>query len=196
MKISVARTHIGAEKSDLAKSISRFWLCTLALLVICGAITVARSQPSEAQLIEQAGPKPGPAVGQAAIAFNLQTFDGKSITLETFRGKPLVLNFFASWCDPCRDEMPLINELAAKEEYRVLGIAVEDTRAAITEFSKEARLIFPIALDLNNTVKRSYRIFGPPATFFIDRQGVIRDVVLGPITRERAREALKKAGVF
>ncbi len=186
MKITVVRT----------KSTFRVSIWPLSLLLFYAWIAIARPQPSEAQLIEQTGPKPGPTVGRAAIAFNLQTFDGKSITLETFRGKPLVLNFFASWCDPCRDEMPLINELAAKEEYRVLGIAVEDTRAAITEFSKEARLIFPIALDLNNTVKRSYRIFGPPATFFIDRQGVIRDVVLGPITRERAREALKKAGVF
>jgi cytochrome c biogenesis protein CcmG/thiol:disulfide interchange protein DsbE len=189
MKISVVRT----------KSTSRFWLCALSLLLFCGSITAARPQPSEAQLIQQAGPKPGPAVGRAAIAFNLQTFDGKPITLETLRGKPFVLNFFASWCDPCRDEMPLINELAArgdKEGYRVLGVAVEDTRAAVTEYSKEANLLFPIALDLNNTVKRSYRIFGPPATFFVDSQGVIRDIVLGPITRERALEALKNTGVI
>ena len=61
----------------------------------------------------------------------------------------------------------------------------------ITEYSKEANLVFPIALDLNNVVKRSYRIFGPPATFFIDGQGVIRDMVLGPLTPERASEALK-----
>jgi cytochrome c biogenesis protein CcmG, thiol:disulfide interchange protein DsbE len=93
--------------------------------------------------------------------------------------------------------MPLINELAskaAKDGYSVLGIAVEDGRAAVTEFAKETKLVFPIALDLNSTVKRAYRIFGPPATFFIDGQGIIRDVVLGPITAERAREAMKKVG--
>jgi hypothetical protein len=55
--------------------------------------------------------------------------------------------------------------------------------------------MFQIALDLNSKVKRAYRIFGPPATFFIDGQGIIRDVVLGPITPERAREAIKKVGV-
>lgn len=76
----------------------------------------------------------------------------------------------------------------------MLGIAVEDSRAAVTEFAKESKLAFPIALGLN-TVKRVYRIFGPPATFFIDGQGIIRDVVLGPITPERAREAMKKAGI-
>ncbi|MGH7871024.1 MAG: TlpA family protein disulfide reductase [Candidatus Binatia bacterium] len=170
-------------------------LISLALAGV--TFTVAESDLSAAQLMQQASPTAGPAVGRSASAFNLQTLDGKSATLETFRGKPLVLNFFASWCDPCREEMPLINDVAsaaAKEGYNVLGIAVEDTRAAVTEFSKEAKLVFPIALDLNNTVKRSYRIFGPPATFFIDGQGIIRDMVLGPVTRERMHEALIKIG--
>jgi len=154
---------------------------------------------SWAQLIQQAAPTPGPAVGRAAIAFNLHTLDGKAIGLETFRGKPFVMNFFASWCDPCREEMPLINELASvgvKQGFNVLGIAVEDTRAAIIEYRKESKLIFPLALDLNSMVKRAYRIFGPPATFFIDSQGIIRDLVLGPISKERAREALNKAGAL
>ncbi|MGZ9243881.1 MAG: TlpA family protein disulfide reductase, partial [Candidatus Binatia bacterium] len=57
------------------------------------------------------------------------------------------------------------------------------------------KLVFPIALDLNSTVKRAYRIFGPPATFFIDRQGIIRDIVIGPITSERTKEAMKRLGV-
>ena len=170
----------------------------LVSLALAGVtIAATESNLDAAQLIQQASPNPGPAIGRRAIAFSLQTLDGKAVALETFRGKPLVLNFFASWCDPCRDEMPLINELASvatKEGYNVLGIAVEDTRAAITEFSKETKLVFPIALDLNNTVKRSYRIFGPPATFFIDDQGMVRDMVLGPVTRERMREALARIG--
>jgi len=138
-----------------------------------------------------------PGVGAPAIAFDLKSVDGNSVGLASFRGKPLMMNFFASWCDPCREEMPLINELAGKagkDGYAILGIAVEDTRAAILQYAQEAKLVFPIALDLNSTVKRAYRIFGPPATFFIDGQGTIRDIVIGPITPERAREGLKKAG--
>jgi peroxiredoxin len=136
-----------------------------------------------------------PAVGSSAVPFDLKSLEGKPVGLAVFRGKPLVLNFFASWCDPCREEMPLINELASKgvkDGYGVLGVAVEDSRAAVTEFAKESKLVFPIALDLNSIVKRAYRIFGPPATFFIDGQGIIRDVVLGPITPDRAQEAMKK----
>ena len=138
-----------------------------------------------------------PSVGAPAIAFDLKSVDGNSVGLGSFHGKPLMINFFASWCDPCREEMPLINELAGKADkgsYAVLGIAVEDTRAAIMQYAQEAKLVFPIALDLNSTVKRAYRIFGPPATFFIDSQGTIRDIVIGPITLERAREGLRKAG--
>jgi cytochrome c biogenesis protein CcmG, thiol:disulfide interchange protein DsbE len=139
-----------------------------------------------------------PVIGGQAIPFELRLLDDRAVTLESFHGQPLVVNFFASWCDPCRDEMPLINELAAnanKAGYRVLGIAVEDTRAGVTQFLKETNLNFPIALDLNSTVKRSYRIFGPPASFFIDKEGVICDVVLGPITSARMGEAMKKTGI-
>ena len=77
-----------------------------------------------------------------AIPFESKTVEGKSAGLETFPGTPLVLNFFASWRDPGREEMPPINELAAKAggNYPVLGIAVEDTRAAVTDYAKEARL--------------------------------------------------------
>jgi peroxiredoxin len=148
------------------------------------------------QTASQAHRNTAPAVGAAAIDFELKALDGKSIRLESFRGKPLMINFFASWCDPCREEMPLVNGLAskaAKDGYGVLGVAVEDSRAAVTQYAKEAELVFPIALDLNSTVKRAYRIFGPPATFFIDARGVIRDIVLGPMTPERAREGLAKA---
>jgi thiol-disulfide isomerase/thioredoxin len=167
------------------------WTCLFSVLSL-----LAQRYIGWAQSGPRIGQKPAPAVGAAAINFELKSLDGKAVRLETFRGKPLVINFFASWCDPCRDEMPLINQLASKankDGYAVLVIAVEDTRAAVTQYVEEAKLVFPVALDLNSTVKRAYRIFGPPATFFIDGNGVIRDMVIGPVTAERAREGLKKA---
>ena len=138
------------------------------------------------------------SVGGPAMPFQLTTVDGSTVDLVGFRGKPLVLNFFASWCDPCRAEMPLINELAARsarDGYSVLGIAVEDGRAAVLQYLREARITFPVALDSSSAVKRAYRIFGPPATFFIDAQGTIRDAVLGPLSLERARLAMRRMGV-
>ena len=163
-----------------------------ALLFGLGAVTgpVAR-----AQHVHVPKPAVAPVIGSAAIPFELKSLEGTPMTLAMYRDKALILNFFASWCDPCREEMPLINELASKahgDSYQILGVAVDDSRAAVAEFAKEAKLVFPIALDLNSTVKRSYRIFGPPATFFIDGQGIIRDIVLGPLNAERAKEATRK----
>lgn len=173
------------------------WTAPARLFASCAIGMALMANPTWAQHVHPAPQNTAPAIGGNAIPFDLKTLEGKSVGLETFHGKPLLINFFASWCDPCREEMPLINDLAAKAggSYQVLGIAVEDTRAAVIEYAKEAKLVFPVALDLNSTVKRSYRIFGPPATFFVDGQGIIRDVVLGPISPERTREAMKRLGV-
>lgn len=173
-----------------------FGLCSLLFFATKSILLPTIAWP---QNVPRVGQRSTPGVGTPAVAFDVKLMDGSPVGLETFRGKPLLMNFFASWCDPCREEMPMINALAGrarKEGYAVLGIAVEDTRAAILHYADEAKLVFPIALDLNSTVKRAYRIFGPPATFFIDGQGTIRDVVIGPMTLERAREGLTKAGAF
>jgi cytochrome c biogenesis protein CcmG, thiol:disulfide interchange protein DsbE len=181
------------------KKLSAMRLCA-GRASLCAIVLVFALMPDvgQAQHDHSAGKNAGPQIGAAAMPFELKTLDGKSIDLTSFRGKPLMMNFFASWCDPCREEMPLINDLAAKAStngYNVLAVAVEDGRAAVTQYAKESKLIFPIALDLNSTVKRAYRIFGPPATFFIDRQGIIRDIIIGPLTQERASTALTNAGI-
>jgi peroxiredoxin len=169
-----------------------------AFLLSCVLASGSLSNAAQAQHAHPAGKNVAPQIGAPAMPFQLKTLDGKSISLVSYRGTPLMINFFASWCDPCREEMPLINELAAQSEndgYKVLAIAVEDSRAAVTQYAKESKLVFPVALDLNSTVKRAYRIFGPPATFFIDRQGIIRDIIIGPLTPERASTALRNAGI-
>jgi len=188
MKMSTQKEPLGMLRSMVSP-----WLTASGLIVM----TLLAHHPGWAQHVHPTPPKTAPMIGAAAVSFDLKTLEGKSAALESFQGKPLVISFFASWCDPCREEMPLINELAAKAggRYQVLGIAVEDTRAAVTEYAKEAKLVFPVALDLNSIVKRAYRIFGPPATFFIDGQGVIRDIVMGPITSDRVREATQKVSL-
>lgn len=169
-------------------------VCLASALVLFPAISETANHEAN-----HSPPQSGASIaGAMAVDFDLKTLDGRAIRLDTFRGKPLVINFFATWCDPCREEMPLINGLASESNnlYSVLGIAVRDDRGAVVQYAKEAGLMFRIALDLNSKTQRAYRIFGPPATFFIDGQGVVRDVVHGPITAERAREGLKKTGVI
>jgi cytochrome c biogenesis protein CcmG, thiol:disulfide interchange protein DsbE len=172
-------------------TVTRFGSAFTLLLVILIAIEPtagsAQNTPREA---------PAATVGARAAPFRLTTLEGAPIALEDFRGTPLVINFFASWCDPCREEMPLLNALArgAREGgYALLGIAIEDRHAALVQFANMVKLAFPVALDTTSRVKRSYRIFGPPATFFVDGGGTIRDIVVGPITAERAQLALRNA---
>jgi peroxiredoxin len=174
---------------------ARSWVFSVLAL---GALLATLPAASSAQHAHQGVAPSAFAVGAPASPFRLTTLEGASIALEDFRGKPLVINFFASWCDPCREEMPIINDLAERAHrkgYRVLGIAVEDRHASVVQFANTAKLAFPVALDTNSRVKRAYRIFGPPATFFVDGGGTIRDAVMGPITAERAQAALQKAGV-
>lgn len=165
------------------RRIAPFVLAAVVTMPVTAVTALAQSQ--------------GVGVGAPATPFQLRTLEGTPIVLSDFRGRPLVINFFASWCDPCRDEMPLINELATRGRangYAVLGIAVEDRQAAVEQFARAAKIDFPVALDTNSRVKRAFRIFGPPATFFIDGSGTIRDIVMGPLTAERAGAALRNAG--
>jgi cytochrome c biogenesis protein CcmG/thiol:disulfide interchange protein DsbE len=188
---------MSGEKAGTARP-QPIWRRSFALPLVCAALIAFAPTMTWSQHEQHKSPSSAPAVGRPAIPFELKSLEGRPVGLTMFQGKPLVMNFFASWCDPCREEMPLINEIAAngsKLGYSVLGVAVEDSRAAVSEYAQQAKLIFPIALDLNNTVKRAYRIYGPPATFFIDSHGIIRDVVLGPITAERARDGLRQTGV-
>jgi peroxiredoxin len=168
----------------------------VVLAFLCVLAAAGLNVPSAAD--SRAGQSAAPIVGAAAVGFELKTLDGELLRLEKFRGTPLVMSFLASWCGPCREEMPVLNALASragKNGYAVLGIAIQDRRAPLMEFARETGVVFPVALDLNSKVQRAYRVFGPPATFFVDGQGVVRDIVLGPLTPDRARQALESAGV-
>lgn len=181
----------------------------IGLLVLAAAlvwVVASTFRGREAEQGKRAG-TPTPAAGQAsqppsradvgapAPEFELTTLDGRPVRLADFRGKPLVLNFFASWCDPCKEEAPVVKAMAAEaaeKGYAVLGVAVQDTREDAARFMQEEGLAFPAAVDLDSKVARAYRVIGPPTTFFIDPEGVIRHVFMGPLTPERVKEGIAK----
>jgi peroxiredoxin len=106
--------------------------------------------------------------------FNLTTPDGKKISLKDFRGKIVLLNFWASWCVPCREEMPAMEKLY--QEYKqknfvVLAVAVKDRKQDAVDFVKELKLTYPIALDPEAQVGSLYGAWGLPATYLIGPNG-------------------------
>ena len=132
----------------------------------------------------QNGSPPSPRQGFTAPDFSVDVLGGGQITLSGLRGQPVVLNVWATWCPPCRQEMPALEKIHNdfKEQGLVLigmNLTSQDSEKTVAAFVQEYGLSFPVALDRDGTVQRKYKISGYPTTFFIDRDGIIRSVVVG-----------------
>jgi peroxiredoxin len=127
--------------------------------------------------------------------YQLTDLDGKPVTLAGLRGKVVWLNFFASWCPPCQQETPILRTLA--DTYRdrgleVVGISVQETTPSdVKAYADRYRLRYTIGFDGSGHVLREYRVFALPTQFFIDTNGVIQQVVLGPIDEQGARALIE-----
>src|SRR5262245_1642523 len=121
-------------------------------------------------------------VGQPAPDFALRSMKGPSVRLSEHLGEVIIINFWATWCGPCRQEMPLLDELYGK--YRraglvLLSINVDDDKDRAIEMAKTLGVSYPVLLDARKDVSRSYQIGSMPSTVLIDREGVIRYVSEG-----------------
>ena len=139
---------------------------------------------------------PSPLVGRPAAAFTLTAFDGNALTLESFRGKVLVVNFWASWCNPaCYEEAPVLERAWRSYKSRgvvVVGVDMQDTAEAAQEFIRRFELTFPNAPDHGGKTAVEYGVYGVPETFFVDRTGTIRAKHVGAVTDEIIRGTLDR----
>jgi thiol-disulfide isomerase/thioredoxin len=178
----------------------------VALAVVLMAVTTPLAKP-----VDQSLPQPGsdfyrvgdPTVGLVAgdVApelagtfdgqnIQLADLDGRPIRLADLRGRPVWLNFWASWCPPCQEETPVLRDVY--EQYRGRGLALvavsvqETTVDDVRRYVETYGLQYTVGFDATSAVFHAYRGYGLPTQFFIDGTGVIRKVVLGPVTREQA----------
>jgi cytochrome c biogenesis protein CcmG/thiol:disulfide interchange protein DsbE len=123
-----------------------------------------------------------PRVGFIAPAFQTSTPSGEAIGSEQWRGKVVVLNFWATWCGPCRAEMPAFQSVLdarRKDGLIVIGLNQSEDADSITAFTRALQLQFPMGLDRDAAISELYGVHALPTTFLIDRRGVIRDLVIG-----------------
>lgn len=137
-------------------------------------------------------------VGAEAPDFALQSVEGKTVELSSYRGQVVVLNFWATWCGPCRVEMPTLEAQYARyrnEGFTVLGVNAGEERAQVEEFEQELGLTFPLLLDPEERIQRLYRIRAYPTSILIDRQGKIAKVHFGVLTQDQLEQYLSELGV-
>jgi peroxiredoxin len=166
-------------------------LTVIVALVGIGWIFVNRL-PTDAAPSSGALP-PAPTVGHPAPDFTLTGLDGQTFTLSDLRGKPVVLNFWATWCPPCRAEMP---ELQAASErlagdVAIIGVNQGENAQQVRGFIDPLGFTFPMPLDERMDVSRQYLVRNLPTTFFIDRDGIIRHTQIGPLTEATLAQRLQ-----
>ena len=141
--------------------------------------------------LQTAGREVGPRIGQLAPDFELDTLDGGRLRLSDLRGQPLVLNFWASWCSPCRREVPALiraQNRHADAGLLIIGLNIEEPPGAAQDFVDEFGVEFPIPMDRDGAVYRAYGyegLVGPPRTFFVDADGIITKIYAGQAPDEQ-----------
>jgi cytochrome c biogenesis protein CcmG, thiol:disulfide interchange protein DsbE len=166
------------------------WRVTVGFVVLClGLLAVLAkgfgSNPREVPFMLK---------GQAAPPFTLRSLDsGMRVSSEQLKGRPMVINFWASWCGPCKMEHPVL-EWGAREfgqQAQFLGIVFEDTEDNARQFLSQMGASFPQLIDTNSGVAVAYGVAGVPETYFIDAQGIILGKHVGPIDPQSLAQRIR-----
>jgi peroxiredoxin len=147
-------------------------------------------EPAEAVDADQRVPQ----VGDPAANFDLTDPGGSTIELSELRGSAVLINFWATWCEPCRLEMPLFQdryELLKDQGFTVLAVNADEPVGTVEEFQQEMGLTFPVLLDVDGQVQRQFRIRGFPTSILLDKEGVIQAVHIGVLHEDQLDEYLR-----
>jgi cytochrome c biogenesis protein CcmG/thiol:disulfide interchange protein DsbE len=169
------------------------WTLLILVVLILGSSWIWLNRVPVGSAAPATDRRAAPAIGYPAPEFTLTTLSGEEFKLSSLRGTPVVLNFWATWCPPCRAELPELK--AAGERYTgqvaVIGVNQVETAATVAKSARELGLTFPVPLDQSGAVSRLYRVRSLPTTFFIDRDGVIRQIQSGPLTEAVLAQLLR-----
>jgi len=177
-------------ESMVPRSGSRGWIPVAALVAVAGLLALLFYGLTTERI--QTGVAPPP--NAEAPDFSLQTFDGKTIHLADLRGKAVVLNFWASWCVPCKEEQPTIEALSqryAPAGVTFVGVNIQDTRPDALGFMTQYQIDYPVVVDPAGKVYINYGVVGVPETYVIDRVGRILQKIVGPVDESQLSATLE-----
>lgn len=130
-----------------------------------------------------------------APALALTLLDGRTLGPQNYRGRPMVVNFFASWCLPCAQEMPAIEAISREfgpKGVVFVGVAINDVESKVRQFVARHGMTFPAGLDVDSSIQKAFGLYGVPTTYFVDRHGIIQYFHSGAVTEELLRHELAK----
>lgn len=183
--------------SAVARVPASFWLAPV--LVFAGMLVAGGSlgawlwwdkepeRAAQVAALPTAWAKTGPFPGETAPEFDLPLLGGGKLSLAELRGHRVILNFFATWCEPCREEMPGFQSQAtehSQHDWVFVGVNVMEPAAAVEAFRDEFGLTFPLVLDESGWVSRQYVVQGTPTNVVIDRDGIVVGRQLGYMSED------------
>ncbi|MFZ3089207.1 MAG: TlpA disulfide reductase family protein [Nitrospirota bacterium] len=125
---------------------------------------------------------PGPNKGNPAPSFTLKDINDNDVSLSSYKGKVIIVNFWATWCKPCQEEMDDLESAYKKNNDKglvILGVDVREEKKDVLNFLKKYKVSYPILMDFDGKVVKDYQVMGVPTSYFIDRDGIIRERIFG-----------------
>jgi len=191
----------------------RVWLAALAAAMAAAACAPPASNPLSSNLSGSSPAPAGVATGSPAPDFTLKALDpagrplrcasgicegassGGEVSLSDYRGRPVFINFWASWCAPCRAEMPdIVEAYNRRRDAGLVVLAIDNTQLDVVDdvraFVKEFQMPFPVLLDEEGAAAKAFGVLGLPTSVFVDRDGIVRGVNVGPLTEDTLAEYL------
>lgn len=146
--------------------------------------------------INPSHPKVGVSEGSAAPDFELKTLSGDSMSLSSVKGKKVIINFWATWCPPCRSEMPDMQKIQDEHKDDVVVLAVNLTNSessvdTVKSFVDELELTFPVLLDEKGKINNQFEVLSYPTSYFVDENGVIQTKFVGALSYDQMNKFLK-----
>lgn len=171
-----------------------FWVVLLIGVAVFNWHSYKEEAENEKDGVAVSGDNYGTEEGKRAPDFTVQTIEGKEVKLSDYRGKKVFLNFWTTWCPPCKEEMPQMQYFYQNKpkNVEILAVNIEENKERVHDFVKEYRLTFPILVDKDGEISKMYDVYTIPTTFVLNENGTIHQKVVGPMDEQMMNSLIKE----